>query len=343
MFGRAERVWLRPAIFFGAVCGIAIFSPPRASAQSEGSDSISALPTPSGPDESSPAADYVRKPTDPPPFNAKSPQAIAARKRAAAEKPRLAEVPTTDGTAVVAPPGSAKVLTSEFPVTAAKPAIPIPSTATPPFAPGPSSQPSSAAAPGAAPVTATPFAAPTTATPFAAPTTATPLAAPAPEAPPTAPLTAPPTNPAASPPPSAAPPGPTVVPLYATPLPASPPETAAAPEAATPPAAATPPEEAAPPVGAAPPGAPVAAPESAAEAPEAPTSGRPANVVGVDSYGQTSAPGQLPPQPIGQPAATPVPDNGALPPSAAPTSLPPSDVPQGPPPIEYPPQSPQGQ
>ena len=43
----------------------------RAAAQDEGADSISALPTPSGPDESTPAADYVRKPTDPPPFNPK--------------------------------------------------------------------------------------------------------------------------------------------------------------------------------------------------------------------------------------------------------------------------------
>ena len=118
-----------------------------------------------------------------------------------------------------------------------------------------------------------------------------------------------------------------MVPLYATPLPAGPPDTAAAPEAATPPAGATPPAEAEPAVAAAPPGAPVAAPESAAEAPEAPAGGRPANVVGVDSYGQTSTPAQLP-QPLGQPGVTPVPDTGALP-AAAPTSLPPTDLPQG--------------
>jgi len=320
MLGRAERMWLRPAIFFGAVCGIAIVCPPRGFAQSEGSDSISALPTPSGPDDSTPAADYVRKPTDPPPFNSKSPQAIAARKRAAAEKPRLAQVPTTDGTAAAVPPGSAKVMTSQLlPAAAAKPAIPIPSTATPPFAPG------GAAAPGAAPVTATPFAAPTTATPFSAPVTATPFEAPASGTPPAAPLTAAPTSPAAAAPPSAGPPATTVVPLYATPVPASPPDTAAAPESAAPPAAATPPEEAAAPEGAAPPGVPVAAPGSAAEAPEAPASGQRPNVVGVDSYGQTIAPAQ----PTGQPPATPVPASEVPPSTTAPTSMPPSDMPQG--------------
>jgi len=349
MLGRAVRKWLRPAIFFGAVCGIAIFSPPRAQAQDEGPDSISALPTPTGPDDSTAAADYVRKPTDPPPFNAKSPQAIAARKRAAAAKPRLAEVPTTDGTAVVLPPGSAKVMTAQLPVAAAKPAIPVPSTATPPFGPGPATQSNSAGAPPAAPVTATPLAAPTTATPFAAPVTATPFAAPASETPfagppsetpPTAPLTAPPTNPSATASSPAAPPATTVVPLYATPLPASPPETVA-PEAATPPAAAAPPAEAEPPVGAAPPGAPVAAPESGSEAPEAPANGQRPGVIGVDSYGQQTS---APPQSAGQPPATPVPENVASPPGAmAPTSMPPSDVPQGTPSSPNQGQSPQVQ
>ena len=130
MLGRGVRVWLRPAIFFSAVCGSAAICSASAYAQDEGPDSISALPTPNGPDESTPAADYVRRPTDPPPFNPRGAQATAARKREAAKreaatreaaKRQLAEVPTTDGTSVVAPPGSAKVMTSQLPVAAARP------------------------------------------------------------------------------------------------------------------------------------------------------------------------------------------------------------------------------
>src|SRR6185369_1089576 len=105
MLGSAVRMWLRPAIFFSAVFGSAVISPASVSAstQDDGPDSISALPTPSGPDESTPAADYVRKPTDPPPFNPKSVQATTARKREAGNR-KVAQVPTTDGTNVAAPP-----------------------------------------------------------------------------------------------------------------------------------------------------------------------------------------------------------------------------------------------
>jgi len=72
----------------------------------------------------------------------------------------------------------------------------------------------------------------------------------------------------------------------------------------------------------------VAAPESAAEAPEAPLSGRRPNVVGVDSYGQTSPPAQPPPGSIGQPTPTTAPNTAALPPTVAPpTNPPPADVP----------------
>ena len=348
VLGSPVRMWLRPAIFFGAIWGSAVMSyPGSASAEEQGSNSISALPTPSGPDESSRSADYVRKPTDPPPFNPRSAQATAALKREASKR-KVAEVPTTDGTTVAPPPGSAKVMTAQLPA-AARPAIPIPSTATPPFAPGPATQPSTA--PTAAPVTATPFAAPATATPFAAPVTATPAGAPSSETPANTPLTAPPVNPAAVAPAPPAPAGATVVPLYATPVPAAPPESAATPEAATPPGEATPPQGATPPgetpepaaaaspgatVAAPPPavsapaGAPVAAPGGPSEAPQAPVSGQRPSVVGVDSYGQTSAPAQAPPQSAGrpyQPAPTTAPNTATAPTVPPPTTMPPSDMP----------------
>ena len=95
VLGSPVRMWLRPAIFFGAIWGSAVMSyPGSASAEEQGSNSISALPTPSGPDESSRSADYVRKPTDPPPFNPRSAQATAALKREASKR-KVAEVPTT--------------------------------------------------------------------------------------------------------------------------------------------------------------------------------------------------------------------------------------------------------
>ena len=104
MLGSAVRMWLRPAIFFSAFCGSAfICSAASASPRDDGPDSISALPAPTGPDESTPAADYVRKPTDPPPFNPGSSQATAARKREAARR-KVAQVPTTDGTTVAGSP-----------------------------------------------------------------------------------------------------------------------------------------------------------------------------------------------------------------------------------------------
>src|ERR1700689_4521624 len=82
MLGRAVRVCLQPAIFVSAVLAGGVFFPPTAHAQDDSPSSISALPTSTGPDESTSSSDYVRKPTDPPPFNPKSVQAVTARKRA---------------------------------------------------------------------------------------------------------------------------------------------------------------------------------------------------------------------------------------------------------------------
>src|SRR5580698_6332478 len=69
MVGSAARRWLGPAVFFSAVRGSALVGPGSAPARAQDDDSsssISALPTLTGPDESTHAADYVRKPTDPP-------------------------------------------------------------------------------------------------------------------------------------------------------------------------------------------------------------------------------------------------------------------------------------
>jgi hypothetical protein len=81
----------------------------------------------------------------------------------------------------------------------------------------------------------------------------------------------------------------------------------------------------------------VAAPEAPSEAPQAPVSGQRPNVVGVDSYGQTSVPGQPAPQPTSQPPQadpTTAPSTGGFPATPPPpTSLPPSDMPQSSPPI----------
>ena len=84
MLGRAVRVCLRPAVFFSPILGIAILQPVPAFADNDPATSISALPAPTGPDQSSASADHVRKPTDPPSFDPKSTQAVNARQRAAA-------------------------------------------------------------------------------------------------------------------------------------------------------------------------------------------------------------------------------------------------------------------
>ena len=91
MPSRAIRLCPRAAIVFsafslilgGAIVGRAVRARGRTTIQPY---SISALPTATGPDQSSPSADYVRKTTDPPRFDPKSVQAVSARKRAEATR-----------------------------------------------------------------------------------------------------------------------------------------------------------------------------------------------------------------------------------------------------------------
>ncbi len=80
-FGRC----LRFLIFVGAAVVVVVSGANRAHAESN--ELISPLSNITGPVDSSPSADYVRRPTDPPRFDADSPAAKAARARAAAAAP----------------------------------------------------------------------------------------------------------------------------------------------------------------------------------------------------------------------------------------------------------------
>ena len=88
MFGHGPGVgkYLRNVIFVGAFVGAALAADAhRARAQSD--DSISPFSNTTGPADSTPSADYVRKQTEPPRFDPNSPAAADAR-RAEAAKPR---------------------------------------------------------------------------------------------------------------------------------------------------------------------------------------------------------------------------------------------------------------
>ena len=86
MFSRslAFRKCLRSAVF--VVAAVCTFATNRAHAQS--GDSISPLSNVTGPADSTPSADYVRKGTEPPRFDPNSPEAQAARAKAASAPPK---------------------------------------------------------------------------------------------------------------------------------------------------------------------------------------------------------------------------------------------------------------
>ncbi|HVV15626.1 MAG TPA: hypothetical protein VHH90_00375 [Polyangia bacterium] len=105
------------------------------------------------------SADHVRANTEPPPFDANSPEAVRARKQAAAE-------------AKLAPPKSAPARPDPRPAAPAEPASETP--------PGDADTTTAqvTATPLGRPVTATPFTRPPSAAPASAPVTATPMGAP---------------------------------------------------------------------------------------------------------------------------------------------------------------------
>src|SRR5262245_9331036 len=98
--GRGVGQCLRSAVFVGVAFLVVAAGASRARAEGDGA--ISPFPSATGPvdstlnyGESTPSADYVRKQTEPPRFDANSPAAKAAR--AAAPPPRPVAPPVTKG------------------------------------------------------------------------------------------------------------------------------------------------------------------------------------------------------------------------------------------------------
>ena len=329
MLGRGMRCGIGTATFVGVMGAAAVLFPPGARAQSNLGASISSLPTPNGPDDSTQSSDYVRRPTEPPAFDPKSAQAVIERKTHPPEVRPVAAHP-------VPPPRQVAQAITVNPV---NPAIAPLRGGTPPVvapAPSPAAPPSVTATSPLPPVSATPATAPQ-------PRTSTEVEG---EAPATLPAN---NEPAESRAAAAAPNG-EVAPSGAPFEPAPGPEVVnraflAAPSVVVtpPPSAEGAPSEGAPETAPAAPAAPAngtatapaesgaAAPASSAEAPavaapaapttaNAPTTGTAAtrttapaspNVIGVDSYGRSSA--ATPAAPASSPAATP--GNQPLPPT----------------------------
>ena len=167
MLGRGMRRGIGTATLVGVMGAGAAFFPLTARAQSNLGDSISSLPTPAGPDDSTHAADHVRTQTEPPPFDPKSPQAVTERKTHPPEahpvkSPRADSVaqnitvnpvnpaiaPLRGGTPPVVAPAPAPAVPA--PVTATSPSAPVtatPSTAAQPLTPTELEGPAPAALP----------------------------------------------------------------------------------------------------------------------------------------------------------------------------------------------------
>ena len=287
MLGRGMRQGIGTATFVGVMGAAAVFFPLAARAQSNLGDSISSLPTPVGPDDSTHSADYVRKQTEPPPFDPKSRQATSERQT---HPPAARPVPAARAGSVA----------QNITVNPVNPAIAPLRGGTPPVvAPAPTP-----AAP--APVTATSPLPPVSATPSTAPQPLTPTELEGP-----APAALPANNEAAESRAAAAAPNgavPVPVPFEEAPRPEVNSAVLAAPSVVVtpPPSSDTAPPESAPEAAPAPPPAPApeatpveptSAAPSAASNPATPSATAPApastraapNVVGVDSYGRSSA------------------------------------------------------